>query len=147
MLRPGKLGVDGQHVSSSEPVHWRRGELIGAGAFGRVYMGLNNETGQLMAVKQVCNFTEAQCPILAQVPQRRPVSTGLQHLQDRVKVGVRAWSLHLTFTQATLFSAAGPVMAGTISSVPQRKVYRAGADQQGQACGGEGERACGGPGS
>ena len=52
MLRPGKLGVDGQSAASSEPVHWIKGELIGAGAFGRVYMGLNNETGQLMAVKQ-----------------------------------------------------------------------------------------------
>ena len=34
------------------PVNWTRGELIGAGAFGRVYLGLNNDTGQLMAVKQ-----------------------------------------------------------------------------------------------
>ena len=53
MLRPGKLGTGGQGGPSSEPVHWIKGELIGAGAFGRVYMGLNNETGQLMAVKQV----------------------------------------------------------------------------------------------
>ncbi|BDA50837.1 probable mitogen-activated protein kinase kinase kinase NPK1 at N-terminal half [Coccomyxa sp. Obi] len=35
------------------PVNWTRGELLGAGAFGRVYLGLNNDTGQLMAVKQV----------------------------------------------------------------------------------------------
>lgn len=54
MLRPGKLGADGlPEAGSGGPVHWTRGELIGAGAFGRVYMGLNNETGQLMAVKQV----------------------------------------------------------------------------------------------
>ena len=53
VLRPGRLGMDGQNAPSSEPVHWTKGELIGAGAFGRVYMGLNNETGQLMAVKQV----------------------------------------------------------------------------------------------
>ena len=53
MLRPGKVGTGGQGAPSSEPVHWIKGELIGAGAFGRVYMGLNNETGQLMAVKQV----------------------------------------------------------------------------------------------
>ena len=39
------------------PVSWTRGELLGAGAFGRVYLGLNNDTGQLMAVKQVsCCF-------------------------------------------------------------------------------------------
>ncbi len=35
------------------PKNWSRGELIGAGAFGRVYLGLNNENGELVAVKQV----------------------------------------------------------------------------------------------
>ena len=59
MLRPGKMGADGQNGPSSGPVHWTRGELIGAGAFGRVYMGLNNETGQLMAVKQVFTILTA----------------------------------------------------------------------------------------
>ena len=39
-------------LPESAPVNWTRGELIGAGAFGRVYLGLNNDTGQLMAVKQ-----------------------------------------------------------------------------------------------
>jgi serine/threonine protein kinase len=43
--RPARLADAG-------PVSWTRGELIGAGAFGRVYLGLNNDTGQLMAVKQ-----------------------------------------------------------------------------------------------
>lgn len=35
------------------PNNWSRGELIGAGAFGRVYLGLNNDNGELVAVKQV----------------------------------------------------------------------------------------------
>ena len=35
------------------PSKWTRGELVGAGAYGKVYLGLNQETGQLMAVKQV----------------------------------------------------------------------------------------------
>ena len=35
------------------PDNWTRGELIGQGAFGSVYLGMNNETGQLMAVKTV----------------------------------------------------------------------------------------------
>eukprot|EP00884_Botryococcus_braunii_P019516 jgi/Botrbrau1/6248/Bobra.0129s0003.2 len=37
----------------NEPIQWIRGDLIGAGAFGRVYAGLDEATGQLMAVKQV----------------------------------------------------------------------------------------------
>jgi serine/threonine protein kinase len=32
---------------------WAKGALIGAGAFGRVYQGLNTGTGELIAVKQV----------------------------------------------------------------------------------------------
>ena len=35
------------------PLRWTRGELIGSGAYGKVYIGLNQETGQLLAVKQV----------------------------------------------------------------------------------------------
>ncbi|CAN1129401.1 Mitogen-activated protein kinase kinase kinase NPK1 [Linum perenne] len=35
------------------PIRWRKGELIGSGAFGRVYMGMNLDSGELLAVKQV----------------------------------------------------------------------------------------------
>jgi len=35
------------------PFSWTRGELVGIGAFGRVFTGLNNETGEIIAVKQV----------------------------------------------------------------------------------------------
>ena len=39
---------------------WRRGEIIGQGAYGRVYMGLNLETGEMMAVKQVATSSDPQ---------------------------------------------------------------------------------------
>ncbi|PNS21324.1 MAP kinase kinase kinase mkh1 [Sphaceloma murrayae] len=32
---------------------WMRGQLIGKGTFGRVYLGMNTTTGELLAVKQV----------------------------------------------------------------------------------------------
>jgi len=38
------------------PIRWRKGELIGCGAFGRVYMGMNLDSGELLAVKQVNKF-------------------------------------------------------------------------------------------
>lgn len=38
------------------PIRWRKGELIGCGAFGRVYMGMNLGSGELLAVKQVFQF-------------------------------------------------------------------------------------------
>ncbi|KAM0936483.1 putative mitogen-activated protein kinase kinase kinase STE-STE11 family [Dioscorea sansibarensis] len=42
-------------VSEDEgpPIRWRMGELIGYGAFGQVYMGMNLDSGELLAVKQV----------------------------------------------------------------------------------------------
>ncbi|KAF8392436.1 hypothetical protein HHK36_022778 [Tetracentron sinense] len=38
---------------NAHQIRWRRGELIGCGAFGRVYMGMNLDSGELIAVKQV----------------------------------------------------------------------------------------------
>ncbi|CAB1099034.1 unnamed protein product [Ectocarpus sp. CCAP 1310/34] len=34
-------------------IHWKRGEQIGMGSFGKVFKGLNESTGQLFAVKQI----------------------------------------------------------------------------------------------
>ena len=34
-------------------VHWRKGNLIGEGAYGKVYECLNIETGEILAVKHV----------------------------------------------------------------------------------------------
>ncbi|CAM9313401.1 unnamed protein product [Ectocarpus sp. 13 AM-2016] len=36
-----------------DPVRWLRGDIIGAGAFGTVHLGLNLDTGELMAVKSI----------------------------------------------------------------------------------------------
>eukprot|EP00899_Mesostigma_viride_P002866 jgi/Mesvir1/12580/Mv10329-RA.1 len=49
--RPNDL-LDGSLVDP-EPVRWQKGEMIGSGAFGRVYMGMNLASGELLAVKQV----------------------------------------------------------------------------------------------
>lgn len=46
-----------------QPLHWTKGELIGQGAFGSVYLGMDTDTGELMAVKQVAlrkNMTNAK---------------------------------------------------------------------------------------
>ncbi|GAX73637.1 hypothetical protein CEUSTIGMA_g1088.t1 [Chlamydomonas eustigma] len=50
--QPAKPVVEEQDVVAF-PSSWTRGKLIGAGAFGQVYMGLNNDTGEFFAVKQV----------------------------------------------------------------------------------------------
>lgn len=38
---------------SDNPLIWRPGKFLGAGAFGRVIIGVNTMTGELMAVKQI----------------------------------------------------------------------------------------------
>jgi hypothetical protein len=38
---------------SDTGLRWRRGQAIGEGTFGRVYKGMNEKTGELMAVKQL----------------------------------------------------------------------------------------------
>lgn len=40
---------------NTPPIRWRKGEMIGCGAFGRVYMGMNVDSGELLAIKEV-NF-------------------------------------------------------------------------------------------
>ena len=95
MLRPGKLGSRRAAVGSgSEPVHWIKGELIGAGAFGRVYMGLNNETGQLMAVKQVTKLLSHECQVyIFWVPGLELVNESIRCLQNCVQVEVEKQTL------------------------------------------------------
>lgn len=44
---------DSIRKDDAPPIRWRKGELIGCGAFGRVYMGMNLDSGELLAVKQV----------------------------------------------------------------------------------------------
>ncbi|KAI3469540.1 hypothetical protein Pfo_026203 [Paulownia fortunei] len=42
-----------KEVALPPPIRWRKGELIGCGAFGRVHMGMNLDSGELLAVKEV----------------------------------------------------------------------------------------------
>ncbi len=43
------------------PIEWKRGDLIGKGSFGKVFMGMNVKNGELLAIKQVnLNTTEDQ---------------------------------------------------------------------------------------
>nr|XP_057904461.1 mitogen-activated protein kinase kinase kinase 3 isoform X2 [Doryrhamphus excisus] len=50
-LRPQERPV--AHKSPSAPVTWRRGKLLGQGAFGQVYLCYDVDTGRELAAKQV----------------------------------------------------------------------------------------------
>ena len=49
---PVHFGASAETIVSGDVV-WKRGECIGEGAYGRVFAGLNERTGSLMAVKQI----------------------------------------------------------------------------------------------
>jgi len=53
LSRFGFLDTSSAPVISDRKITWQKGELLGVGAFGRVYMALDVDTGGLLAVKQV----------------------------------------------------------------------------------------------
>lgn len=60
------------------PIRWTKGELIGAGAYGRVFLGLNQVTGRLMAVKQVQTPDDESC--------RSRVAEHVKALEEEVRM-------------------------------------------------------------
>ncbi|XP_042482219.1 mitogen-activated protein kinase kinase kinase NPK1-like [Macadamia integrifolia] len=63
---------------NAPPIRWRKGELIGCGAFGRVYMGMNLDSGELLAVKQVL--------IPANNASKEKAQTHIRELEEEVKL-------------------------------------------------------------
>ncbi|XP_015875145.2 mitogen-activated protein kinase kinase kinase ANP1 isoform X1 [Ziziphus jujuba] len=63
---------------NTPPIRWRKGELIGCGAFGRVYMGMNLDSGELLAVKQVL--------IAANTDSKEKAQAHIKELEEEVKL-------------------------------------------------------------
>ncbi|KAK7397208.1 hypothetical protein VNO78_18375 [Psophocarpus tetragonolobus] len=63
---------------SAPPIRWRKGELIGCGAFGQVYVGMNLDSGELLAVKQVL--------IAASSASKEKAQAHIKELEEEVKL-------------------------------------------------------------
>ncbi|XP_076920785.1 mitogen-activated protein kinase kinase kinase NPK1-like [Bidens hawaiensis] len=59
-------------------IRWRKGELIGCGAFGRVYMGMNLDSGELLAVKQVS--------VVVNLASKDKTQAHIRELEEEVKL-------------------------------------------------------------
>lgn len=67
-----------QESCSPQAIRWRKGELIGCGAYGRVYMGMNLDSGELLAIKQVL--------IAANSSSKANAQNQIQELEEEVKL-------------------------------------------------------------
>ncbi|KAI4311264.1 hypothetical protein MLD38_036170 [Melastoma candidum] len=76
LLPPAKR--KGGDEEGAAAIRWRKGELIGCGAFGRVYMGMNLDSGELLAVKQVL--------IAANSASRERTQSHIRELEEEVKL-------------------------------------------------------------
>ncbi|RDX94720.1 Mitogen-activated protein kinase kinase kinase 3 [Mucuna pruriens] len=59
-------------------IRWRKGELIGCGTFGQVYVGTNLDSGELLAVKQVL--------IAASSASKEKAQAHIKELEEEVKL-------------------------------------------------------------
>ncbi|KAI8477221.1 MAG: kinase-like domain-containing protein [Monoraphidium minutum] len=77
-LLPGGCGGGG---GGGRPARWRKGDAVGAGSFGAVYLGLNTETGELMAIKEVTLAVEGAHlkEAAEQLEQELVLLAGLDH--------------------------------------------------------------------
>ncbi|KAK1401629.1 Mitogen-activated protein kinase kinase kinase NPK1 [Heracleum sosnowskyi] len=75
-----KLSPPPQSVNSATAptIRWRKGEMIGCGAFGQVYMGMNLDSGELLAVKQVL--------IVANNASKEKAQAHIKELEEEVKL-------------------------------------------------------------
>ena len=73
-------------LSSSAPplpappkIDWKKGDLIGKGSFGKVYMGMNIGTGELIAVKQVRLLTSEELEQATAIQNEISLMENLRH--------------------------------------------------------------------
>lgn len=86
-IRKSRIGLFQKFPSPALPpipkidapaIRWRKGELIGSGAFGRVYMGMNLDSGELIAVKQVS--------IAASSASKEKTQAHIRELEEEVRL-------------------------------------------------------------
>jgi serine/threonine protein kinase len=68
-----------QQPTDRPPIEWRKGELIGKGSFGKVYMGMNGVTGELLAVKRIKLSSEEDHVQAAQIETETSLLKDLNH--------------------------------------------------------------------
>ncbi|XP_028793345.1 mitogen-activated protein kinase kinase kinase 3-like [Neltuma alba] len=73
--------IEVKEYTASNPSKWKRGKILGQGAFGRVYKGFNSETGQICAIKEVfyADDDDRSEKCLQQLCQEKNILSQLSH--------------------------------------------------------------------
>ncbi|KAI7754259.1 hypothetical protein M8C21_033536 [Ambrosia artemisiifolia] len=77
-LPPPRAVMKMKKEEAGSQIRWRKGELIGCGAFGRVYMGMNLDSGELLAVKQVS--------VVVNTASKDKTQAHIRELEEEVKL-------------------------------------------------------------
>ncbi|KAL5537328.1 hypothetical protein UlMin_046114, partial [Ulmus minor] len=68
-----------QPPPSVPPIRWQKGDLIGCGAFGSVYLSMNLDSGELIAVKQVLTAATT-------ASKKKKAQAHIKELEEEVKL-------------------------------------------------------------
>jgi hypothetical protein len=60
-------------------IEWKRGEVIGKGSFGKVYLGMNTKSGEMIAVKQIQLNSAEDVEAAAQIQTEVTLMENLRH--------------------------------------------------------------------
>jgi hypothetical protein len=111
--------IDEDHEDS--PLRWRKGEVIGEGTFGKVYKGMNEKTGELLAIKQLC-LIDGTSNEVESLRKEISVMWDLEHenivryMRSRVANALDARNLQSFFRPCATGTWVHPSRSGTCSS-------------------------------
>jgi len=74
-----RLRDHAESKNNDEDIQWKKGGLIGSGSFGKVFMGMNTLTGELIAIKQVKVDSKDKESQLAQFESEIQLMRQLRH--------------------------------------------------------------------
>jgi serine/threonine protein kinase len=92
------------HDDEESPLRWKKGEAIGEGTFGKVFKGMNEKTGELLAIKQLA-LTDGSSSEVESLQREINVMWNLEH-ENIVRYVLKKIYLSLQFSnlRVTLFN-------------------------------------------
>ncbi|KAK9812977.1 hypothetical protein WJX72_006759 [[Myrmecia] bisecta] len=117
-MRANQLFHQSVEVETGD-VHWTKGELLGEGAYGKVFVGLNQQNGELMAVKEMILAGTKNSPEQrVQLESLEREISLYRNIQHRHVVGYIA--AHMDFEASKLYIFLEYVPGGSIATMLER---------------------------